>query len=133
MTGAEITIQERVGWNDTDAGGHHHHASVTRFVEAAEAALYRRIGEPQLMALVPRVEYHAEFLARLYYQDAIDVTLRVAEVGRTSLTYAFEVRRADDGTLASRGGFVVVHIGELDGKSEPWSDDLRAALSADAD
>lgn len=128
MTGAEITIQEWVGWNDTDAGGHHHHTSVARFVEAAEAALYRRIGEPQLMALVPRVEYHAEYLGRLYYQDAVDVTLRVAELGRTSLTYEFQVKRADDGTPAARGGFVVVHIAGLGEKSAPWPDHLRAAL-----
>ena len=130
MTGAEITIQERVGWNDTDAGGHHHHTSVARFVEAAEAALDRRIGEPGLMALVPRVEYHAEYLGRLYYQDAVDVTLRVAELGRTSLTYEFEVKRADDGTPAARGGFVVVHIADLGEKGAPWPDHLRAALLA---
>jgi len=125
----EITIRLRVGWSDTDAAGHHHHASVSRFVEAAEAELYQRIGEPQLMVLIPRVEYHAEYLGRLYYQDLVDVTLRVAAVGRTSLTYTFEVRRADDGSLASRGGLVVVHVDKATGKSEPWSDALRAALA----
>jgi acyl-CoA thioester hydrolase len=124
-------IKARIEWSDTDAAGHHHHASIVRLVEAAEADLYRMIGEPQLMKIVPRVEYHAEYLGRLYYQDAVDVTLRVASVGRTSLTYTFEVRRADDGTLASRGGYVVVHIDESTGASDPWPDHLRKALSAD--
>jgi len=126
----EVTTQVRVEWSDTDAAGHHHHASVARFVEAAEAEVYRRIGEPQLMKIVPRVEYHAEYLGRLYYQDPVDVTLRVVAVGRTSLTYAFEVRRADDGALAARGGYVVVHIDEVTGKSDPWSDELRKSLLA---
>jgi acyl-CoA thioester hydrolase len=117
-----------VGWSDTDAGGHHHHASITRFVEEAEAQLYRSVGVPQLMALVPRVEYHAEFLGRLFYQDEVEVTLTVAAVGRTSLTYSFEVRRVDDGSLASRGGYVVVHIDETTRRSAPWPDDLRKAL-----
>ncbi|HEY7177145.1 MAG TPA: thioesterase family protein [Micromonosporaceae bacterium] len=128
---AEVTTQARVGWSDTDAGGHHHHASVARFVEEAEAELYRRIGDPQLMKIVPRVEYHAEYRRRLYYQDLMDVTLRVAAVGRTSLTYTFEVRRADDGSVASRGGYVVVHIDEVTGKSEPWPEHLRKALLGD--
>ena len=128
---AEVTTQVRVEWSDTDAAGHHHHASIARFVEAAEAELYRRIGEPQLMKIVPRVEYHADYLGRLYYQDAVDVTLRVAAVGRSSLTYTFEVRRAADGTIASRGGYVVVHIDEANGASDPWPEYLRKALAGD--
>jgi YbgC/YbaW family acyl-CoA thioester hydrolase len=126
----EITTRTRVAWSDTDAGGHHHHTSVARFVEAAEADLYRQISASQLMGRVPRVEYHAEFSARLYYQDEVDVTLRVVAVGRTSLTYAFEVRRVDNGVVAARGGMVVVHIDLDTGKSMPWPDDLRAALLA---
>jgi acyl-CoA thioester hydrolase len=126
---ASAVCRARVGWSDTDAGGHHHHASITRFVEEAEAQLYRTVGDPDLMALVPRVEYHAEFVGRLYYQDEVEVTLRVAKIGRTSLTYEFEVRRVDDGSVAARGGYVVVHIDEDTRRSAPWPDDLRAALS----
>jgi acyl-CoA thioester hydrolase len=117
-----------VEWVDTDAAGHHHHASVARWVEAAEAQLYRSIGHSQLMTLVPRVAYQAEYLDRLFYQDEIQVTLRVSAVGRTSLTYAFEVRRTVDDVLAARGSYTVVHIGELQGRGAPWPDDLRAAL-----
>lgn len=128
MSGTDISIRLHVEWSDTDAAGHHHHASVTRWVEAAEAALYQRIGHPRLMALIPRVEYHAEFLGRLYYQDLLEVRLRVEAIGQTSLTYTFEVRRAGDDTLAARGGFVVVHIDEATGKGSPWPDGLRLAL-----
>ena len=127
---AEIATQVRIGWTDTDAAGHHHHASVVRLVEAAEADLYRRIGDPQLMTIVPRVAYHAEYLTRLYYQDLVEVTLRVSAIGRSSLEYAFEVRRVDDGAVASRGGFTVVHIDEATGRSEPWPDHLRKVLEA---
>jgi acyl-CoA thioester hydrolase len=130
--GASATVTLHVAWADTDAAGHHHHASVTRWVEAAEAALYRAIGHPQLMTLVPRVAYQAEYVDRLYYQDAVEATVRVSTVGRTSLTYEFEVRRVDDGVVAARGTYTVVHIGELTGRGTPWPDDLRAALSSGA-
>ncbi|HEY2790847.1 MAG TPA: thioesterase family protein [Micromonosporaceae bacterium] len=127
MTSSTITLN--VEWSDTDAAGHHHHASVARWVEAAEAALYRTIGYPQLMTLVPRVAYQAEYLDRLFYQDSVDVTLTVRNIGNSSLTYAFEVRRSDDDVLAARGSYTVVHIGELQGRGAPWPDDLRALLS----
>ena len=116
-------------WADTDAAGHHHHASVARWVEAAEAALYRAIGRPQLMTLVPRVAYQAEYLDRLFYQDAVEVTLTVRMLGRTSMTYDFEIRRIADDVLAARGSYTVVHIGTLQGKSAPWPDDLRKLLA----
>lgn len=127
----EMTVRMYVEWSDTDAAGHHHHASITRFVEAAEQALYRSIDHPQLMTFVPRVAYQAEYLDRLFYQDAVDVTVRVAKVGRTSLSYDFEVRRASDDVLAARGSYTVVHIGELQGRGAPWPADLRAQLEAD--
>jgi acyl-CoA thioester hydrolase len=125
-----MTITVHVEWADTDAAGHHHHASVTRWVEAAEAALYRSIGHPQLMTLVPRVAYQAEYLDRLFYQDSVEVTLTVNKIGRTSLTYVFEVRRTDDDTLAARGSYTVVHIGELQGRGAPWPADLRTQLES---
>ncbi len=125
----EVTIQAHVEWMDTDAAGHHHHASVARWVEAAEAHLYRTIGHPQLMTLVPRVAYQAEYLDRLFYQDAITVILRVTAVGRTSLTYGFEVRRAADDVVAARGTYTVVHVGEPQGRGAPWPDDMRASLT----
>jgi acyl-CoA thioester hydrolase len=127
VTSSTITLT--VEWSDTDAAGHHHHASVARWVEAAEAALYRTIGYPQLMTLVPRVAYQAEYLDRLFYQDSVDVTLTVSNVGRSSLTYTFEVRRSDDDTLAARGSYTVVHIGELQGRGAPWPDDIRSLLN----
>ena len=129
--GASVTVTMHVEWADTDAAGHHHHASVTRWVEAAEAELYRSIGHPQLMVVVPRVAYQAEYLDRLFYQEALDVTLRVRTVGRTSLTYDFEVRRAADGVLAARGSYTVVHIGEPQGRGMPWPGALRKALGGD--
>ncbi len=38
---ARAVYRGRLEWMDTDAGGHHHNTSITRFVEAAEATLMR--------------------------------------------------------------------------------------------
>src|SRR5438445_606089 len=73
-------------------------------------------------------------LRSLHEVLALDVpfTLRlaVARLGRTSIRYEFEVRRADaDRTLAASGSVTVVVV--LDGKPAEIPAPLRAALEAD--
>jgi acyl-CoA thioesterase FadM len=120
-----VTIERTVEWPDTDAAGHYHHSSVIRWVEAAEAALHERLGLPELFGIVPRVHYEVDYLERLWFRDRVTVTLEVAEVGRTSLRYVFQVDR--DGQPAARGEMVCVRA-DAEGAA-PWDDDVRRALT----
>lgn len=124
MPGAELTIDRIVEWPDTDAAGHYHHSNVIHWVEAAEGALHERLDLLHLYGVVPRVRYEAEYLSRLWFRDRVAVTLRVTELGRTSIHYAFEVRRGDD--LAVRGTMSAVQIDQATGATVPWPDDVRA-------
>ena len=45
-TGASVEIIRFLEWDETDAAGHHHYASVFRWVEELEAKLYRDLGLP---------------------------------------------------------------------------------------
>jgi acyl-CoA thioesterase FadM len=123
---AGIVVQRRVEWPDTDAAGHYHHSTVIRWVEAAEAVLHDRLGLLDLFGAVPRVRYEVDYLARLWFRDLVDVSLRVQDVGRSSLRYAFEVRRGDE--VAARGAMVVVSSDPDVGGTTPWPDDVRATL-----
>ena len=104
---ASIVVQRLVEWPDTDAAGHYHHSSVLRWVEAAEAMLHERLDLLELFGTVPRVRYEVDYLARLWFRDRVDVALSVESVGRTSLRYAFEVRRGSE--VAARGAMVAVN------------------------
>ncbi|MEY4959739.1 MAG: hypothetical protein RL271_1113, partial [Actinomycetota bacterium] len=44
--GASVEIIRFLEWDETDAAGHHHYASVFRWVEELEAKLYRDLGLP---------------------------------------------------------------------------------------
>lgn len=124
MAGAEVTIERIVEWPDTDAAGHYHHSTVIHWVEAAEAELHERLGLLHLYGVVPRVSYAAEYHARLWFRDRVTITFLVAEVGRTSIHYRFEVKRGDD--LAVRGTMSAVQIDQSTGATVPWPDDVRA-------
>ncbi|HJT93100.1 MAG TPA: thioesterase family protein [Mycobacterium sp.] len=124
----QVTIERIVEWPDTDAAGHYHHSTVVRWVEAAEADLNERLGVLTLFGVVPRARYEVDYRARLWFRDRVTVTLWVAEVGRSSLRYAFAVRRGDD--VAASGAMTVVHIDPAAGRPLPWPDDVRSLMEA---
>lgn len=120
---ARIVVQRRVEWPDTDAAGHYHHSTVIRWVEAAEAVLYERLGISGLFGQIPRVRYEVDYLDRLWFGDIVDIEFGIAELGRTSVRYAFEVRRGS--TVAARGVMVAVSSEPDAGGTQPWSEDVR--------
>jgi YbgC/YbaW family acyl-CoA thioester hydrolase len=124
---ASIEVRRRVEWSDTDAAGHHHNTAVLRWLEEAETVLHERLGiVEQTFGRTPRVRLEIDFTERLYFRDIVVIRLEVAAVGRTSLTYSFEVAR--DGTVAARGRLVVVNAAAGEG-AEPWPGELRHALA----
>jgi acyl-CoA thioester hydrolase len=117
----------RVAWVDTDAGGRIHFSNVFRWAEAAETSLMRRLGMLERWGDFPRKHVEAEFHRVLRFEDEFDVRLRVDRVGRTSITYVWTLER--DGEVCVSGRHTVVNV-DRDGRPEPLSDDVRAALSS---
>jgi acyl-CoA thioester hydrolase len=127
-TAAEVTIERRVEWPDTDAAGHQHHSVVLRWVEAAEAELLRARGLSHLFGRTPRVRYAVDYSTRLWFDEPVTIRLAVETIGRTSLEYAFQVHGPHG--LAAAGTMVVVHAEPTAPGSTPWPADIRAALSS---
>lgn len=126
---ARITVQRRVEWADTDAAGHHHFSAPLRWVEQAESLLYDRLGIVDLIAAsVPRVHFEIDYLARLKYRDLYELTLVVERLGRSSLTYRFEIKDSG-GIMAAHGSLVVVLTRRSDRKACPWPQQIRCILA----
>jgi YbgC/YbaW family acyl-CoA thioester hydrolase len=101
----------RVNWVDTDASGLIHYTAPLRYFEVAEHALVRKLvtglwDEPLLL---PRVHVEADYKAALRYPDEFDCRARVAAVGRSSITFGYEIERSD-GTLCIVGRIVAVTV-----------------------
>jgi acyl-CoA thioester hydrolase len=96
---APFTWPVRVYWEDTDAGGIVYYANYMKFMERARTEWLRAIGIDQarlkeehgLMFVVVDVEAHYRKPAR--YNDQLQVTCRVRETTRASITLDQEVYR----------------------------------------
>jgi len=98
-------------------------------MEAAETALMDRLGFlDDVYGRLPRAHLEVDFLRPLWHRDLVDVALRVAAVGRTSITYEVEVRRGDE--LCARGRSVAVLLDRAGGTPVPWPDEYRRLLDS---
>ncbi len=117
----------RVAWVDTDAGGRIHFSNAFRWAEQAETALRRELGILDGWGDYPRRQVEAEFRQVLRFEDEIEVRLYPERLGRTSITWRFDITR--DGELCIDGRMVVVHVGD-DGRPIPLTEREREVLSA---
>lgn len=113
---------------DTDAAGIWHHSVVIRWAEEAEAELHRNLGiSDETFGATPRVRTEFDFLSFVRFDDIVDITLGVSDVGRTSVTYDIKVSSAS--TLVASGRMVAVLIDWANGGPKTWPDTLRRALT----
>lgn len=124
---ATVTVDRRVEWFDTDAAGHHHHSCVVRFVEAAEAELMRQHGVEWLFGRTPRVRHEINYRRRLVFGELVRTTLKVRRIGRTSMTFDFEVEGKDG--IAADGSVVIAYSTPDSPSATPWPDEVVTALS----
>ncbi len=125
---SSVSIRRRVQWIDTDAAGIWHHSTVARWAEEAEAELHRQVGIiDQTFGATPRVVVEFEFRSPLRFDDVVDVTITVAKLGRSSITYLIEVRKGE--TVAASGRMVAVFIDRESGMKRPWPEQIRRALA----
>lgn len=125
--GRRHTERMRVNWVDTDASGLIHYTAALRYFEVPEHALMRSLDFSGLLSM-PRVHVEADYEAALRYPDEFDCTVEVLRVGRSSVTYGYEIVRLD-GVRAIRGRIVAVAVGP-DGASMEIPDALRSRLEA---
>jgi YbgC/YbaW family acyl-CoA thioester hydrolase len=97
----------RVDFADTDVAGIAHFSNFFRYMEAAEVAFLRDRGlsvqmfhEGQELGF-PRVSASCDFMRPARFDDLLTITVRVENLGRKSVTYAFEFFL--NGDLLARG------------------------------
>jgi len=128
------TLVRTIEWVDTDAAGHQHNSAVLRFVEACEAQLFRDLGVPEYFPAAPRVRHELNYRAKLYFGQPVTTTVAVEKIGRTSMTFSFEVwGEAFDGApraLAAHGSFVTAHVARGATAASPWPAEWTAKITA---
>ena len=123
----EHVERARVAWVDTDAGGRIHFTAAFRWAELAETSLARKLGLLGGWGGYPRRRVEADYLKVLVFEDEVEIRIRVENVGRTSVTYAWTISK--DGEPYVEGRHTIVHVDET-GRPAPLPEQVRAALSA---
>jgi acyl-CoA thioester hydrolase len=122
-----------VRFRDCDPMGHANNAVYLTYLEQTRFAHWRSLwgfGSPQLPPGMPgvilaRVECDYKRPAR--YGDTIEIRMRVAEIGRTSFRYEYEIVDAEGRTML-RAKTVQVMYDYAAEKPVPIPDDIRALL-----
>jgi YbgC/YbaW family acyl-CoA thioester hydrolase len=138
----EFRTTRRVEFADADMGGIVHFARYLVFMETAEHEFLQSLGSDAFSRIDgktigwPRVEVSCQYLSPAHFGDELEIHLRIARKGTSSLTYAITISTA--GRLVARGRMssVCCIMGDTDGlESIPMPDALsrRIAASTDAD
>ena len=125
--------RSRVRFVDTDFSTRIHYSALFRHFEIAETEFLRSLGVGyahwfERGYTLPRVHVEADYLAPLNFDDEIDVEVRIARIGESSITFDFRVLKIEAAKEAARGRIVGVCIDVNSGKSTPIPSDIREAL-----
>lgn len=112
---SEHTIRRRVQFYETDAAGIVHFTWFFRYMEEAEHALWREAGlsiHPETSDIGwPRVGATCEFHRALKFEQEFDVTIRVTEITRRTISYRCEMTR--DGDKIATGTLKIACVARL--------------------
>ena len=131
----KFSAQTRVGFSDTDAQGIVYYGRYLPYFDLARVEYHRNLGllgmdigeegeEFVMRALT------IEYLAPAVFDDLIEVYVRMARIGRTSVTYEFAAYRARDDELMVTATQTLVLVDLDERKPVPIPDAYKEAVRA---
>jgi acyl-CoA thioester hydrolase len=131
----KFSAQTRVGFSDTDAQGIVYYGRYLPYFDQARVEYHRSLGllgmeigeegqEFVMRALA--VEYHAPAV----FDDLIEVQVRLARIGRTSVTYELAAYRARDDVLMVNASQTLVLVDLDERKAVPIPQAYKEAIRA---
>jgi acyl-CoA thioester hydrolase len=109
-----------VEFADTDLAGIMHFANFFKFVECAEHAFFRSLGQRVHTANGsehqgwPRIEVSCKYHKPARFEQTLEVCLRVDEIGSSSVRYSFWIFADEpERPLLAVGAFSIIHV-EID-------------------
>ena len=125
----KFSARTRVGFSDTDAQGIVYYGRYNPYFDIARVEYLRGLGllhRDWGGDFVMRAN-DVEYFAPARFDDELDIHVRVARIGTTSITYEFAAYLAD-GTLAVTAHQTLVNIDSATRRPVPVPDDFREKL-----
>jgi|SRR5450830_97623 len=120
-------------WMDNDVYGHVNNVvyyswfdtAVNHFLMTRQAV---DIPHGDVIGLV--VETHCNYFAPVSFPEAVQVGVRVAAIGNSSVRYELGIFREDDATAAAQGHFIHVYVDAAERRPVKVTDAMRAVLQS---
>jgi acyl-CoA thioester hydrolase len=128
----KFSARTRVGFSDTDAQGIVYYGRYNPYFDLARVEYLRALDLLHVERtgdFVMRAN-DVEYFAPAVFDDEIEVFVRVARVGRTSVTLAFEAYREPDDVLMVTAHQTMVYVDLAERKACPVPDDFREKVLA---
>ena len=131
----KFSAQTRVGFSDTDAQGIVYYGRYLPYFDLARVEYHRNLGllgmdigeeGEELVMRAASVEY----LAPAVFDDLIEVYIRIARIGRTSVTYELAAYRAGNDELMVTATQTLVLVDLDERKAMEIPDSYRQAIRA---
>jgi acyl-CoA thioester hydrolase len=129
----KYAARTRVGFSDTDAQGIVYYGRYFPYFDLARVEYHRhlgltteQLGGNEFVMRALSVEYHAPAV----FDDLIEVYVRLARIGRTSVTYEFAAYRAEDDVLMVTATQTLVLVDLDERKACPIPEQFSEAVQA---
>lgn len=122
----------RVRWAEVDMQKVVFNGHYLTYLDTAIAEYWREIGLPYPQGYVERYandiflrKASVEYLGSARYDDLLDVCCRVAKLGRSSMTFHFEIYRQDEDSALVSAELVYVNADPATMRPAPLPDEVR--------
>ena len=124
----KFSAKTRVGFSDTDAQGIVYYGRYNPYFDLARVEYLRSLRLLQQRGEAGNFVMRAndvEYFAPAVFDDEIEVFVRVARLGRTSVTFAFAAYRVPDDVLMVTAHQTLVYVDLAERKACPVPDAFR--------
>ena len=131
----KFNAQTRVAFSDTDAQGIVYYGRYLPYFELARVEYHRKLGLLGMEIGEEGQEFvmracTIEYLAPAVFDDLIEVNVRLARIGRTSVTYELAAYRVRDDVLMVTATQTLVLVDLDERKAVPIPDTYKQAIRA---
>jgi acyl-CoA thioester hydrolase len=130
----KFSARTRVGFSDTDAQGIVYYGRYNPYFDLARVEYLRSLGLLQRRGEVGDFVMRAndvEYFAPARFDDELEIHIRVANIGRTSMTYEFAAFKVPEGTLLVTAHQTLVFIDLENRRPIPIPNAYRAPFDVD--
>lgn len=125
-----FTARTRVGFSDTDAQGIVYYGRYNPYFDLARVEFLRSLG---LLRYEGAGEFvmranDVEYFAPARFDDELEINVRIARVGRTSITYEFAAYKLPEQTLTVTAHQTLVYVDLAERVALPIPSDFKERL-----